>query len=127
MGSIQEGISSLFRAFAVAALGAAFSATAFAATPDCNLNGVTDSADIEGGRSADLNSNGVPDECEVQPVQFGTRSEFALSYSPRALTTADVDGDGKPDLVTARSRAALKRKPVLAVLRSAEGAGFQEQ
>lgn len=31
---------------------------------DCNRNGVDDSTDISGGASADVNGNGVPDECE---------------------------------------------------------------
>jgi len=31
---------------------------------DCNKNGVDDGCDIAGGTSADLNANGVPDECQ---------------------------------------------------------------
>jgi len=31
---------------------------------DCNLNGVSDTLDVQAATSPDLNSNGVPDECE---------------------------------------------------------------
>jgi hypothetical protein len=31
--------------------------------PDCNLNGIRDADDIASGRSADVDFNGVPDEC----------------------------------------------------------------
>lgn len=31
---------------------------------DCNANGVEDAVDIASGYSADLDGNGVPDECE---------------------------------------------------------------
>jgi hypothetical protein len=34
------------------------------AEPDCNENRVCDAVDILGGTSADVNGNGVPDECE---------------------------------------------------------------
>ncbi|MBI4584539.1 MAG: hypothetical protein HY717_11025 [Planctomycetes bacterium] len=33
-------------------------------TPDCNGNGVDDTADIANGSSADCNANGIPDECD---------------------------------------------------------------
>ena len=36
----------------------------FTGNPDCNGNGVSDSADIASRNSLDLNFNGVPDECE---------------------------------------------------------------
>jgi hypothetical protein len=37
---------------------------------DCNLNGVEDSADIAAGTSADINKNGVPDECEGPVIPY---------------------------------------------------------
>ena len=46
---------------------------------DCNLNRRPDSCDIADGRSADRNTNGVPDECED-------------------LCMADCDGDGSATL-----------------------------
>lgn len=41
---------------------------AFAVLPDCNANGVGDSADIAGGFSEDCNQNLVPDGCEFGDV-----------------------------------------------------------
>lgn len=35
---------------------------------DCNANGVEDAVDIASGYSADLDGNGVPDECESRSV-----------------------------------------------------------
>jgi len=32
---------------------------------DCNMNGVSDAVDIAVGTSSDINSNGIPDECEL--------------------------------------------------------------
>lgn len=37
---------------------------------DCNANGWADVLDIASGTSADINSNGTPDECEPCPVDF---------------------------------------------------------
>jgi hypothetical protein len=34
---------------------------------DCNGNSIRDLDDIEGGSSADCNTNGIPDECETDP------------------------------------------------------------
>ncbi|UYV11578.1 MAG: hypothetical protein NCW75_09725 [Phycisphaera sp.] len=45
--------------------------------PDCNENGTHDLLDIANGDSADVNLNGIPDECEVPPCY------------------ADLDGDGE--------------------------------
>jgi len=42
------------------------------ALPDCNGNGIVDADDIASGRSADANSDGIPDECAVPPT-FGKR------------------------------------------------------
>ena len=36
-----------------------------AVASDCNGNGAWDACDIEGGTSTDVNSNGIPDECET--------------------------------------------------------------
>ena len=38
--------------------------------PDCNATGVPDAEDIASGTSADVNGNGVPDECEPPPPDF---------------------------------------------------------
>jgi hypothetical protein len=39
---------------------------------DCNDNGVFDAYDIANGTSNDANSNGIPDECEVDPCPWDT-------------------------------------------------------
>lgn len=49
--------------------------------PDCNDNGVADATDIDGGASADLNADLVPDECQLvlgepDPGQAGVDNEF---------------------------------------------------
>ena len=41
-----------------------------AGLPDCNLNDVPDSCDIQNGASADLDTNGTPDECEHPGIVF---------------------------------------------------------
>ncbi|MCE9596201.1 MAG: hypothetical protein K8S98_18580 [Planctomycetes bacterium] len=56
------------------------SALAAADWNDCNRNGVEDAVDIALGSSADLDANGVPDEC--QGVVLATRVEPASNTSP---------------------------------------------
>ncbi len=53
--------------------------------PDCNDNGVADDEDIASGTSADLNGNGLPDECEP-PVE--------IAYFRRG----DANADGATDI-----------------------------
>jgi hypothetical protein len=76
---IQSGL--FLRSFYVLSVDV-FAATAFVELPpspaDCNLNLVPDGCDIAAGRSADVNGNGVPDECE-------------------ALPSPDLNGDGAVD------------------------------
>ena len=78
---------------------------------DCNHNAIPDEDDIIAGTSADLNNNGVPDECEPPPpgdvncdiaVNNGDIDAFVLALTDYAtyLTeypgcdNADVNGDG---------------------------------
>ncbi|MFM7283347.1 MAG: hypothetical protein ACKO32_16415 [Planctomycetia bacterium] len=46
---------------------------------DCNNNGIEDAVDIANGGSADLNNNGIPDECEPE---VGTKSCFCPLSAP---------------------------------------------
>ncbi len=56
--------ASLAGLLAAAGLALASSAPAGEVICDCNRNGVEDAEDIAGGESADVNENGVPDECD---------------------------------------------------------------
>ncbi|GEM_PF-337411 len=46
---------------------------------DCNNNGIEDAVDIANGGAADLNNNGIPDECEPE---IGTKSCFCPITAP---------------------------------------------
>ncbi len=82
--------------------------------PDCNLNGIHDSIDIETGFSPDTNSNTIPDECEVYgmasqcPVPGDANNDstvnvgdavYMINYvfkggpPPAVLPEADANGD----------------------------------
>ncbi|MBW2275301.1 MAG: hypothetical protein JRG96_18700 [Deltaproteobacteria bacterium] len=58
---------------------------------DCNLNNVADSLDISGATSLDVNTNGVPDECE------DCDDDGTLDPQDIAMGEPDVDGNGIPD------------------------------
>jgi DNA-binding beta-propeller fold protein YncE len=59
---------------------------------DCNQNGIADNLDIQQSTSPDVNSNGIPDECE------DCNGNLVLDDADIALATSiDVDGDGIPD------------------------------
>ncbi|MCH2585847.1 MAG: VCBS repeat-containing protein, partial [Planctomycetes bacterium] len=69
---------------------------------DCNRNGVEDEQDIAAETSADCDSDGVPDECQLFPVDFSSRElGVTVSRYPRAVICVDVDSDGILDIVTA--------------------------
>jgi hypothetical protein len=55
-------------------------------SPDCNGNGVADALDIASGASADLNGDGIPDECEPvgAPGCFGDGSDPSATPCPCA-------------------------------------------
>ena len=69
---------------------------------DCNRNGVEDELDINAQTSLDCDEDGVPDECQLAPVDFSSRElGNTVSRYPRAIICADVDSDGVLDIVTA--------------------------
>ena len=69
---------------------------------DCNINAVDDDADIAAGVSLDCNANEIPDECEVVRLLFAAEGEPApLAAEPQACVAADLDGDGRAELVVA--------------------------
>lgn len=65
---------------------------AIEALADCNGNGVEDALDIAKGTSADVDGNGVPDECEDC-----NDNGLPDSLDIAAGTSADCQGDGVPD------------------------------
>lgn len=50
---------------------------------DCNRNGVEDAVDIALGSSADLDGNGVPDECQGLVLRRSTARETSTPSTPR--------------------------------------------
>lgn len=67
-------------------------ATRVCMTVDCNMNGLSDASDIATGRSGDVNSDGVPDEC-----QDCNSNTFLDADDIAAGRSADVNNDGVPD------------------------------
>ncbi|MCZ6654333.1 MAG: hypothetical protein O7D91_15070 [Planctomycetota bacterium] len=74
---------------------------------DCNANGIRDYVDILVTNSADVNMNGIPDECDC-PADFDRDGVIGASdmafllgnwgdCSDCASCPADLDGDGKVD------------------------------
>ncbi len=69
------------------------------ASRDCNNNGIDDALDVgERRTSDDCNANAIPDECEVVPPYSAGVDTGAL------IGAADIDGDGRTDLVTVKDR-----------------------
>ncbi len=58
---------------------------------DCNGNGISDSIDISQGTSQDVNSDGIPDECQ------DCNGNGTLDPQDIADGAPDVDGNGIPD------------------------------
>jgi hypothetical protein len=60
---------------------------------DCNSNEVEDSEDIALGTSFDVNTNGIPDECEADCNGNGTPDDWDIAQH----TSVDCDASGRPD------------------------------
>jgi hypothetical protein len=71
--------------------------------PDCNNNGCNDARDIATGSSADINANGIPDECEADcnDNDYPDLSEIAQGLVP------DCNADQIPDHCQGAVRVAL--------------------
>lgn len=63
---------------------------------DCNDNGIHDSADIANGRSADVNANTVPDECERGDFTGDIAIDYADLQMFTSCQTRPCDGDCPP-------------------------------
>src|SRR6266545_202375 len=69
---------------------------------DCNWNGTLDATDLAGGSSKDCNGNGVPDECDVNPFEFGHPIQLGDKFEEWTVllrTVHDLNGDGELDLI----------------------------
>jgi len=60
---------------------------------DCNVNGIPDDEDIAAQTSSDVNSNGVPDECEPDCNENDVPDDWDIVQA----TSYDCDTDGIPD------------------------------
>jgi VCBS repeat protein/dockerin type I repeat protein len=67
---------------------------------DCNHNGIDDSEDLSTGSSQDCNHNRVPDECDLaERVRFAGPPAFLFEGGVSAISSGEVDGDGRADLL----------------------------
>ncbi len=92
------------------AVGLTLALTARAAAQDCNLNGVEDAVDVAQMLSADCDGDGVPDECQLAPPKFGPSVDvFAIDANARGIISADLNGDGIADVVTAHQQPGVEQ------------------
>ncbi len=67
---------------------------------DCDGNGLDDAREIADGGAPDCNGNGVPDVCDDFPIGLaGGGALIDLPGVPRMLAVADLDRDGRPDVI----------------------------
>ena len=65
---------------------------------DCNNNGIADSDDIADDTSADVNENGVPDECEnLCPWDLDGNGDVGVTDLFALLGAWGTDPGGPPD------------------------------
>ena len=65
---------------------------------DCDGNLVDDAEEIALGRAADCNDNGVPDDCEVEPVPYRVVRSLPVDANATGFHVADLNDDGFPDI-----------------------------
>ncbi len=58
---------------------------------DCNENGIPDHEDIAAGTSLDLNSNGIPDECETYKLNLQSDGECLSEELVVAVHLGDIE------------------------------------
>ncbi len=68
---------------------------------DCNCNDLADEDDVNGGGSADVNGNGIPDECEClgdldgdDEIDINDFLALLAAWGPNPGHAADLDNDG---------------------------------
>ena len=64
---------------------------------DCNRNCIDDYYDILDGTSTDLDGNGIPDECDCNPVEDCNENCIEDALDIANGTSFDEDGNGIPD------------------------------
>ena len=70
---------------------------------DCNINNQLDDLDIQTGSSVDCNENGIPDECEIESIQFTVRPGYPVNRSTQFVVMGDFNGDGLVDMASGNS------------------------
>ena len=74
-----------------------FASTA-APAADCDASLGDDAEEIARGFAVDCNENGVPDNCEVEPVPYRLLRSFPVEDNATGVHLGDLDGDGFNDL-----------------------------
>ena len=75
--------------------------------PDCDGNGISDICEIFNGVVEDCNENGVPDGCDVKPtIDFPDIQLHPTGLHTFDVETADLNGDGNPDIIVANGDSA---------------------
>jgi hypothetical protein len=101
-----------WRAIAIAAV-CALLPPGPAAPFDCNRNLLDDFAEIQGGAATDCDGNGIPDACDIEPINHGLRvaanRTVQLGSGSSFVLPADVDGDGHADLAAALPEESVAR------------------
>lgn len=65
-----------------------------AGVTDCNMNGISDSCEIEFGQVTDANSNGIPDECESSYTCGDADGNSIVNISDAVYLIAYIFGGG---------------------------------
>ena len=68
---------------------------------DCDGDGIDNAEEVSAG-ATDCNENGVPDECETTPLQFGRRAIASVAGGSQ-VGVLDWDGDGVGEIAMAVS------------------------
>ena len=90
-----------------------------AVAADFNRDGNRDLAVLNSGSATD--PGGVSVLLGTGSGQFGTAATYAVGANPRTLATADVNGDGKPDLIVATGIPSSKNYQVSVLLGNGDG------